>query len=198
MEKTLWIDLSHWETYDPNKKKHVPFDWVAAKAMGITGATIRASIGRSVDDQYVDNVADARAAGVDFLSYHYYHKTDGTPQQQAATFLSVAVARFLLDLEEAVKSAHIASWLSFVGASATDPIKLYSSPGIIKAVFKNTDTWVRKYRLLIAHWNTAAPLVPLPFVPSDVDGWQFTATAWAQDYGVRNGTKEASLYEMYA
>lgn len=206
----IWIDLSHWETERGDTKAHVPFDWNVFRAAGGYSATIRATYmidtaGKrpATDAQYLANVADAQSANALPVSYHLFEMAAGTWQVQANYFLSVAnlfdqPAMLDFELAGSVPATDVQKWLGYVGDKTGKAPWFYSNPSTIKAHFKPSDTWLRAFPLIMAVYNDDPfPPDPLPYFPSDPIGIQFTGSAYAPAYGVKNGNLGAALYEMW-
>jgi GH25 family lysozyme M1 (1,4-beta-N-acetylmuramidase) len=203
----LGIDVSYYETWSNEHKCYVPMNWEMAKSRGIRWASIRASAGTNQDFAFVDNVRDAGIAGIKRLPYHWYDPRRGTVQAQIDTFRNVAMVGEMppmLDLEDTKTrkawrgiGSDLRIWLETIRDSFKKTPIVYSNPAYVKSYFTPRDTWLREYPLFVAHWQVVAPLVLLPWTPFDLAGWQFTTNAWAPDYGVMNGGKEAALALWY-
>lgn len=208
----IWIDLSHWETERGDTKAHVPFNWQAFWGAGGSNATIRSTYmstpllsrhGMKNDVQYWANIADAKSALIDPMSYHLYEMKPGTWQEQADFYLGntdfcgmPAMGDF--ELNGLASITEVRSWLEYVESKTNQTPWFYTSSGWMASHFKTSDTWLRHYPLLLANYNNMRyPAVPLPWFPSDPIGIQFSGKVYAPAYGVQNGNKEAALYEVY-
>ena len=211
MTTEIWIDYSHWETERGDTKAHVPFDWSAFRAAGGTGGTLRScymqtplfSTRKMVNDAlYLANVIDAQYANAKPVSYALFEMIAGTGQMQADFYLNnteffglPALGDF--ELEGSAPLTDVRRWLEYVETKTNKIPWFYSSPGWIKKHCTVADTWLRRYPLLMANYDAAAPLVTGPFLPSDVFGWQVSQRYHAPSWGVVNGNKQCALYEMY-
>ncbi len=215
----LGIDLSQYETWrkadKDGKYVFVSPDFDAMEGMMVEWATIRKSQGiDAVKDQDPGFAATMQAADgkIERQPYHWYQPKRGTAAVQLATFLKGYIPGEyppLLDLEDFRLyvawrgiGSELRFWLDGVEKADGRTPEIYTSPGYIKAYFTAQDTWLRRYKLLLANYETSFPYVPQPYLPVDCAAWQITAKAYAPDYGVPivrgyGSIKEAALYVRF-
>jgi GH25 family lysozyme M1 (1,4-beta-N-acetylmuramidase) len=178
-------------------------DW-AVVAKHSQFATIRLTYNvAGVDYRGVANMAGAKAAGVARIPYHWYtNRAD--PVLQAQNFLRHYIAGEkspLLDLENNGWSygylgmwTNVQKWLDLVEAEVDLIPSTYSSPSFIKSYLWNAPQ-AERYPLIIAHWDKNYPEVPLPWLATRWQAWQFTGKASGPYYGVTQ-CHDCSLYVM--
>jgi lysozyme len=178
------IDVSHWQN---------AIDWTQVAASGKKFAYIKASESTDfVDPLYVQNRAQARAAGLYVGAYHFAQPTTtpGDAVAEADHFIAVAVPAKgdllpVLDLERSggLSSGALTAWVqAYMGeilARTGVHAVIYVSPSFWKTYMGDT-TWfsLNGYGVLwVAHWTTAAS----PTVPGGNWGghgwtfWQYTS-----------------------
>jgi GH25 family lysozyme M1 (1,4-beta-N-acetylmuramidase) len=191
---TEGIDVSHWQG---------TIDWVKVRAAGKRFAYIKASDDIDfVDDHYVVNRTNARAAGLYVGAYHFA-RPDLTPGDGAAEADHfVATAGFVkgdllpvLDLETTggLTSTALQAWAkAFLE-------RVYTTTGVRGVIYVSPSFWSTKvgnstwfaangYKVLwIAHWTTAGS----PTVPAGNWGnfgwtfWQYTSDGSVPGIGGR-------------
>jgi GH25 family lysozyme M1 (1,4-beta-N-acetylmuramidase) len=182
-------------------------DWQIAKSRGLSWATLHASYGTTKDVTYSNNYKAALEAGFNIIPYHWYVPKKYSPQAQAMTFLEVAPTSnmpAMLDLENngasqgyiGIGTRELKPWLDIV-QSATGRIPfIYASPSYISS-YLASETWLSEYPLIIAHWRVAAPLVPKPWTPVGLAGWQFSGDDCDAKYYGFQQAKGCSLQVLY-
>jgi GH25 family lysozyme M1 (1,4-beta-N-acetylmuramidase) len=182
-------------------------NWTLAKSRGISWATIRASYGSVKDNLYETEKAKAIENGIKVVPYHWYIPKRYSPTIQVSAFLTSALGSnmpAMLDLEDSgftaayvgVALKELKIWLDMVDNAVGAKTFIYSSPSYIKSyLFK--DTWLSEYPLIIAHYRVSAPLIPKPWTPINLAGWQFGGDdSDAKYYGFEQ-TLGCSLQIMY-
>lgn len=177
-------------------------NWETTASRRIEFATIRATwSSRYKDGRYKINLEAARAAGINVIPYHWFvPRVD--PVAQATHFaLNSDDTGFyrMVDLEDSRTTfayagigKDILKFQEAFFAITGQYCILYTSPVYIKTYLVNAHELVQ-FPLVIAHWNAAYPLVPLPFTPTDWIAWQYTALGDALYYGITQ-CKACSLY----
>lgn len=189
----LGVDAS---SYEP------VINWQTAAQHGIKFASIRASYGvAGVDGCHAKHMAGAKAAGIERIPYHWLdNKLPGLAQAQ--NFL----ARYIpgeyspmLDLEDYKLnkgyhgiSKQVVAYMDEIYRATNQDGIIYASPSYIKAYLYDAFALL-KYRLIIAHWDMAYPLIPRPFVPETWLAWQYTGRGNGPYYGYTLN-KQIALY----
>lgn len=194
-QTTSGIDISHHNGYvDFRTLKLAGIEYVFAKCNEYT-----------VDNMYTRHRAGAMSAGLLFGAYDFFHPAND-PTVQAHNFLNRSRLDpgdlpAVLDWETTddipapadVKRAQV--WLDIVEkATGKKPI-IYGSPYFLQNL--NLNSGFLNYPLWVAHYGTAAPLVPAPW--HDWAFWQFTESGSHavphKDLDIFNGTY-ADLQKM--
>ena len=159
-------------------------DWEVSKAKGITWATIRASYGTVKDTRYDLASYKAITQDIKVIPYHWYVPRKYSSLVQASSFLTAARSSnmpAMLDLEDSgltniayrgIASKELKIWLDVVDNAVGAKTFIYSSPSYIKS-YLYQDTWLSEYPLILAHYRVPAPLIPKPWTPINLAGWQF-------------------------
>ena len=213
----LGIDMSAYENWrQANKDKKYYFispDFTQMRSQGVTWASIRKSRGLDQDQAFTPTM-QAADTQIERQPYHWWKPKKGTAQAQTDAFLTGYIPGELpplLDLENTKwESAYrgigseLRIWLEAVENADGRAPEIYANPSYIKSYFTNQDTWLRRYKLIIAHWEMNFPIIPQPWLPTDCAGWQFTGSlAYAPTYGIPivpgfGSIKEAALYVRFA
>lgn len=125
----------------------------------------------NVDNSYAKNKADAKAAGLLFGSYHFFHPSRD-PALQAHTFLNYAQpkARELIPCLDWETTDNVPShsdmmrakiWLDVVEKATGRKPLIYLAPYFGQTLNLSSD--FADYPLYIAHYGTSVPLVPTPW-----------------------------------
>jgi GH25 family lysozyme M1 (1,4-beta-N-acetylmuramidase) len=181
-------------------------NWQLARSRGITHATMRATSELLEDRLYKSEYVKAIAAGVIIIPYHYYIPRHFKPQAQAQAFLNVIqgnATRAMIDLEDyqttrgykGIASAELKPWLDAVEQATSKKPFIYTSPSYAKD-YLTLETWLSEYPLIIANYQVAAPVIPCPWTPINLAGWQFVNGADAKYYGFEQA-KGCALQVMY-
>lgn len=178
-------------------------NWNTTASRGIQFATIRATWSfNKQDSKFVLNTTEAQANAIRVIPYHWYVPRIN-PLAQASNFCATIEGSqplyCMVDLEDTryVKAYvgianEIISFCENVMLFTGQRPILYASPNYIKSYLTKYIELI-SYPLVIAHWDTPAPLIPRPFIPTNYLAWQFTAKANAPYYGITQ-CKQASLY----
>lgn len=155
------------------------------------------------DITYNRNRRDAKAAGLLFGAYHFFHPSRD-PQTQAEKFLKLAgIERGdlvpMLDWEHSdgipsyVDRSRAIIWLNTVEAAIGAIPIIYGSPYFLQAL--KLEKSFARYPLMISHYGVSAPLVPSPWETWTF--WQHSERgdipgipALDEDLDMFNGTKE--------
>lgn len=206
----LGIDLSAYETksgVSPTPDKHVPFSWQGAYSAGIRVVTLRQMEGKNLDKQYQANRADwsQTVVPIQVIDYQRLDLVRGTIVAQGKAwlpYLTIPKTPVMIDLENVGTHtgwrgmiAELVPYLNLV-EDYTDALSLlYMNPSFMASYFSPSDVLYLAGRgLVAAHYAVPFPQIYPPFTPLDLVGWQYTKKAFAEQYGVRNGNKEAALY----
>jgi GH25 family lysozyme M1 (1,4-beta-N-acetylmuramidase) len=181
--------------------------WVAqlAASKGVKKATIRATWGTlGVDCRYTENDKNALACSFELVHYHWYmpRRDPATQAKHFAQFV-IEPGDLMVDLED-YKGVNGYIGMGPELKSFTDNLSLYThrtiifyaSPFYIKSYLAAV-RWLNDYGLVVANWDVAHPYAPLPWYPDTQVGWQFTAKAYAPDFGLAQ-CRQCSLYWWYA
>jgi GH25 family lysozyme M1 (1,4-beta-N-acetylmuramidase) len=182
--------------------------WVAQLAAdrGIEKATVRATWGTlGVDSQYTANIYNALACGIEPVHYHWYNP-HRDPAIQAKHFAQYVVepGDLMVDLEDYKGvtgyigvAYELKEFTKNLDIYTHRRILFYASPAYIKAYLSQASAnWLNDYGLVVANWDVAHPYVPLPWYPDTQVAWQFTAKAFAHDFGLSQ-CLQCSLYWWY-
>ncbi len=168
---------------------------------------MRASFGVSQDLAYRGEIENVLNAGMFVIPYHWYVPRKYKALDQAKNFLSIATHSnmpCMIDLEDYLNIVgykgigvnELKPWLDEVENKTGSRPFIYTSPNYIKSYLVN-DTWLSEYPLIVANYQIAAPLVPKPWTPVGLAGWQFCGdTADAKYYGFQQSLG-CSLQVMY-
>lgn len=179
--KVSGLDISHYQG-------NVDFKQVRASGIEFVFAKCSEYV---ADDKYVQNKAGAKAAGLLFGAYHFFHPSKD-PKNQAETFLRIAKLGPgdlppVLDWEStdnvpsSSDRARGKTWLDLVEKAYGKPPIIYGGPYFLQAL--GLDESFKRYPLWVAHYGTTAPLVPAPW--KSWAFWQFS------DKGVTPGVPGA-------
>jgi lysozyme len=178
--------------------------WKTAALHGIKFATIRATWGvDGWDKKYAVNMAGAKLEMIARSPYHWFVPRVNTIAQVNWFIAHSQTAELprMLDLED--YSGHygyigIGSEIDKFGVELQrqtgEVMWIYTSPSYINNYLKGC-TYLSRYPLVIAHWEAAAPSVPLPWNRSMWRAWQFTGKGDAPYYGITQ-CHDCSLYTM--
>ena len=190
----LGFDLSSYETISP--------DWPLAYSRGVRFVTIRASSGLSADTMFAQHSAGAIAAGVGVMAYHWYNFAQHDPVGQAKAFLASDKSGNMLpmlDLESygtnvpnSALISELRQWLDYVEQATGCKASIYTNPSFIKS-YLTGQSWLKDYPLIIAHPESAAPLIYPPYIPGHELAWQYTFKEPPAWYGVKD-TNEVAMY----
>lgn len=125
----------------------------------------------NADDKYAQNKAGAKAAGLLFGGYHFFHPSRDA-KGQADTFLKIAklVAGDLLPVLDWESTDGVPSsldrargrvWLDAVEKACGKTPIIYGSPYFLQALA--LDDSFKRYPLWVANYGVSAPLVPAPW-----------------------------------
>jgi GH25 family lysozyme M1 (1,4-beta-N-acetylmuramidase) len=210
MNEILGIDVSRFETQtgvSATGMPHVPFDWELAQTHGIRVVTLRQMSGGTLDPQFEANWEDWLGSKtlIQPIAYQWLDLQRGKLVAQAKAWIGQMKScrgMIMVDLEDWTTHTgwpgmvnELVPYLELISQAVGKRAWIYTGPSFIKQYFTPADVAsLSAYPLVIAHWDTACPRVPLPFTVLGVAGWQFTGRAYAPWYGVRNGAKQAALY----
>jgi GH25 family lysozyme M1 (1,4-beta-N-acetylmuramidase) len=180
--------------------------WVAQKAAekGVKKATIRSTWGTlGVDSRYTYNIQEALRNHIEPVHYHWYNPRRD-PATQARHFAQYVIepGDLMVDLEDYLgvvgyvgMSNELKSFTDNLSIYTHRNILFYASPIYIKS-YLTAARWLNDYGLVIANWDVAHPYMPLPWYPDTQVAWQFTAKAFAPDFGLAQ-CLQCSLYWWY-
>jgi lysozyme len=152
-----------------------PIPWGAAADSGVRFVIARATEGASrVDERYASVKEQARAAGLAFTAFHFARPdpTRDDALREADAFLEAAGLGPgdlvpVLDLEEAGRlgvralQAWATIWLDVVGATLGVRPLIYTNANFWRVHMGDTTAFAEAgYRLYIASWGAASPVVP--------------------------------------
>jgi len=179
-------------------------DWKIAAQHGISFATIRASWGTTgVDTRFGYNMTHAKDEMIQRSPYHWF-----VPRLDTLAQVNWFVAHsFTAELPRMLDLEDSAPYYGYIGIGAEvekfgaellrktgEVMWIYTSPSYINAYLRGC-TYLCKYPLVIAHWEAAAPSVPLPWNRGRWTAWQFTGKGDAPYYGITQ-CHDCSLYVM--
>jgi len=181
-----------------------PANYDVMALRGISFVTMRASWETYADTAYLNDAPKAMQAGLAVMPYHWY-KPKIDPVKQAEVFLasvknSIANLPPLLDLEDngrfvgykGIATKELKVWLDIVEQKSQQTPYLYLSPSYCKS-YLTDDTFLTRYPIIMAHWDTSYPLIPKPFTPDNLQAWQFGDNRDARYYGFLQ-SKGCALY----
>jgi lysozyme len=158
---TKGLDVSHYDqVIDFEKVKASGREFVFAKCTEY-----------NADKMYARNRDAARAAGLLFGAYHFFHpKRDA--KEQAELFIKNAKLENgdlhpVLDWETTdnipsnLDRARAKMWLDLIEAAYGKAPIIYGGPYFLQAL--NLDVTFSKYPLWVAHYGTSTPMVPDPW-----------------------------------
>jgi GH25 family lysozyme M1 (1,4-beta-N-acetylmuramidase) len=180
--------------------------WVAQKAaeMGIKKATIRATWGTlGIDSRYTYNIQQALSNNIEPVHYHWYTpRRDPVVQAQHFAKYVIEPGDLMVDLEDYLgvtgymgMGLELRYFTDNLSLYTHRTILFYASPNYIKSYLTGA-RWLNDYGLVVANWDVAHPYVPLPWYPDCQVAWQFTAKAFAPDFGLAQ-CLQCSLYWWY-
>ncbi len=152
-----------------------PIQWSAAASAGVRFVIARATEGATgVDRAYVTVREQAAAAGLAFTAFHFARpdRSIGDAEREAEAFvlaskLSSGNLVPVLDLESAgslgVRALQVwtRTWLEVVGSKLLVKPLIYTNADFWVTHMGNTTSFANAgYRLFVASWGTAAPVVP--------------------------------------
>jgi lysozyme len=160
------LDVSHWDD---------KIDFSKVKASGRHYCFSKASE-YTADKNFKTNRAGAKAAGMLFAGYHFFHPLKN-PKTQAEMFLKIAEPSPgelppILDWEVTDNVPSVGDrtaamiWLDIVEKAIGRKPIIYGAPYFLEAL--QLDVRFKNYPLWIAHYVNGAPLVPKPW-----DTWTF-------------------------
>lgn len=169
-EITRGLDTSHWDG---------PIDFAAVMASGREFCYQKCTE-YNADNSYRKNMANAKLAGLVWGAYHFFHPSKD-PASQANLFISIANLQRgdmipILDWEvtdnipSKTDRSRAKIWLDIIEKRYGKPPMIYIGPYFAKALTLTAD-WAR-YPLIVAHYQTSAPLVPAPW--PNWTFWQYT------------------------
>ena len=177
-------DDSHW-----NGKRNYDI----AKAKGARFNVSKASEGKTYqDDTFVSNYTAAKATFEINGAYHYFRP--GVSASQQIVNLSTALKKIdwspksllAVDYETADGQApsvcigRLKSFCKELRAMYTNPILIYTGPGIWASIGSKDDFWTQ-FDLFIANYGVPAPTIPAPWDRYAI--WQFSATGTGPAWG---------------
>lgn len=155
-------------------------DWTAVVGSGRAGGLCKATEGLTfIDGTFGRNWSALKALSARRGAYHFARPGAGTPEQQAARFLSVVAAAgrdqadmLILDLEagDGNLDDFALRWLGFIERQTGVLPWLYSYGPFIRAHLSNPA--LARYPLWIAAYQTNPPPAPPPWSAWTL--WQFT------------------------
>jgi hypothetical protein len=158
-------------------------DWAQVLASGRAGGICKATEGLTfIDGAFGRNWATLRALNARRGAYHFARPGAGTPEQQAARFLSVVAAAgrdpadlLILDLEvgDGNLDDFALRWLAFIERQTGTLPWFYSYGPFIRAHLSNPA--LARYPLWIAAYTSTPPPAPPPW--SSWQLWQHTDKA---------------------
>jgi lysozyme len=173
-------------------------NWQLAKSKHVDWTSMRVSSGLDEDKLYKSEFVKASLTNIAVVPYHYYIPKKYTPQAQADKFLSIighTVARCMIDLEDyhpktgtpilgykGIATKELKTWLDTVELATGKKPFIYTNVDYIKSYLQG-ETWLSEYPLIIANYGVSYPLVPSPWTPLGLAGWQFSKLSDAKYYG---------------
>ncbi len=173
------IDVSHWQG---------DIDWTEVYAAGYRFAFAKASGGddappQIIDDHFVSNMTEGRAAGMLMGAYHYAYPQYNDAIDEAQFFVSIAgdyitdgYLRPVLDIEECdgVATADLSDWIHIWMETVNDetgvePI-LYVNSNYAR---NHLDSSINQYDLWIALWRCDTDTPPSQEDTGEWDDWSF-------------------------
>jgi len=182
-----------------------------AKSMGVSVATIRASLYLRADKLFETNWRFAIQAGIKKLAYHWFVPTlDAVAQANyfVAHSYSGEYPR-MVDLEDYPKGGiyayvgiadKIKLFLDRVEALTGERCLIYVNKNYSDSYFRRPyatgtsprDSWLSTYPVVIASWNNNYPAIPWPWHPMLWQGWQYSGYIHGPTYGIQS--TQTSLY----
>lgn len=175
LDKTLGVDVSHWQGY---------FNWQIAKAKGVKFAIIKVGGGRygynwnGIDTRANENYVNAKANGM-LVGGYFWLNPFNNPEEQARIYLNWIKTHPLdlppaLDFEDtsftstALYLDFAKRWLNTVSlATGKTPI-IYTAEWFMSKFNRANTTWMSKYPLWVASYNAS----PEPaYVPREWDNY---------------------------
>lgn len=197
-------------------------DFNAVAATGVKFVVCRCGVGNGgIDSRYKQNIANAKAAGLKVMAYHFVYPLPPLasqplrdPRAQAQMHVNAAGGELAAcDLEWpppeqwakwGCTAAQITQWAvtyleAYEQLSGIRPI-VYTYPYFAKAI--NLPAWFgEKYKLWIASYQTGAPAVPHPW--TDWVMWQYSGGTGPEAQHLPNGApvdgdrvKDLSLWDV--
>ncbi|BBC33836.1 hypothetical protein SGFS_051300 [Streptomyces graminofaciens] len=187
---------------DTAKYQHpggAPIDWNSLRDAGVEFATVKATRGLNVTDEYLASDLDgARAAGLAVAPYHFYTGTaPDTGAAQADRFIEAVRATGytgqrpgdlppVFDLERTddgtascppyATVGDVTAWLDKVEAAFGRKPIIYTQKSFLDACMGSTPA-LAAYPLQLADYRTSITAPPLPNGSSTWLMWQYTASA---------------------
>jgi lysozyme len=171
-------------------------NFVTMKNAGAGFVIIRAGQNNWVDPDFAVNWMAAKAAGIPRGSYWYYDSRV-TPQSQANLYVASLGGDYgelplFADFEENYGGPY-GGWQNFkffieaIKAKVNRQIGIYTAYYYWNSKLSGVDrTYFHQYPLWIANYGSSAPLVPLPWSPSEWLFWQFSSTGDGRKYGTES------------
>lgn len=171
------LDVSKWQG---------EIDWVKVTRAGARFTFIKATEGIThTDPQFLINWTAARAAGILRSAYHYFHpRLDARSQAQAFTRalagdwgeLPPAIDLECPELTGSPLLTALHTFLQELHALSGLQAIIYTSPGFWSSYINPVSPeWPVEYPLWIAHYGTAKPTIPYPWLTYTF--WQHTDRA---------------------
>lgn len=181
-------------------------DFKAVAATGVKFVVCRCGVGNGgIDTRYKQNIANAKAAGLKAMAYHFVYPLPPLPSQplrdpkaQAQMHVNAAGGELAAcDLEWpppeqwakwGCTAAQITQWAityleTYEQLSGIRPI-IYTYPYFAKAI--NLPDWFgQKYKLWIASYQTGHPFIPKPW--TDWVMWQYSGGTGPEAQHLPNG-----------
>jgi lysozyme len=180
-------------------------DWTAVKNAGIHFAIIRASYGwenveKQTDARFYQNLAGAKAAGIDCGAYHYSYATTVADARKEAAFFQRVIKGHTFeypvayDMEDRTQAALPRELLTDIAAAFCEAME---DAGYYVCIYTNLD-WIRnhldmdrlaRYDVWLAQWNEK------PTYEGNFGIWQYTSDGTVP--GIRTRVDRDISYRDY-
>lgn len=194
------IDVSSIQHEDKPPGQGPAINWSAVRAAGITTAIIKATQGTTYTNPWFhEDVAGALAAGLQVMAYHF--AGSGTPQAEAAYFLSVAghLAQ-CLDIETSTNATWARAFLLELNRPA-DELLVYGSASSLVQIHAQLPAlaWPAAYGQNYPGWGVlwqftdAAAIQGIPVSATDEDQWHGSEIQYETLFGTTAPPKELEM-----